>query len=111
VVTVSADSRYKGTFSYVENGIDVFGPFQPPPVLSSPDASWAVHTVSSREVGFPDVIAHHYYGDGSETLWWAVCLANGIVDPDTDMYPGQKIYIPPRDVISRYVSEVPRSDA
>jgi len=109
-VALPLDSRYKDSFSYVDNGAVVIGPMQPPPEFSRVSPRWTIHTVTSREVGFPDIIASRYYGDGSEKFWWVICLVNGIVNPDTDLYPGQKLSIPPQDLVTSFANRTSRAD-
>lgn len=105
MATVSLKSRYKDTLTYnLRGGVEVMGPFQAPAEFATPGRDWRVHVVEEFEIGFPDIIAVKYYGGGSEQLWWTVCLVNGIIDPDLDITPGQRIMIPPRDLVSRYVA-------
>ena len=105
MVQVALKSRYKDTYSYMEpGGVEVLGPFQPPPEFASVGRGWLTHVVVEHEVGFPDLIAVRYYGAGSEQLWWAVCLVNGIIDPDLDIRAGVSIVIPPRDLVARYTA-------
>lgn len=102
---VSLKSRYKDTFAYVESGgVEVMGPFQPPAEFDKPAKGWISHVVQQDEVGFPDILAVRYYGKGSEALWWCICLANGIIDPDLDMVAGKTLTIPPRDLVAQYTA-------
>lgn len=50
------------------------------------------HTVTETDLGQPDQIAYKYYNDSN--WWWMLCSYNGIVNPMTDMYLGQRIRIP-----------------
>jgi hypothetical protein len=105
MATVSLKSRYKDTTTYFERGgVEVMGPFQAPAEFDKPGRSWLVHVVQEFEIGFPDIIVVKYYGAGAEQLWWAVCLVNGIIDPDLDIIAGQRLLIPPRDLVSRYAA-------
>lgn len=40
----------------------------------------------------PDVISFSIYG--TEKLWWLICAANGIIDPNTELVAGKQIRIP-----------------
>lgn len=53
---------------------------------------YQLHTVSETDVAQPDSIAHRFYGKSD--WWWLICTYNGIVNPTTDMYLGQKLRIP-----------------
>lgn len=85
------------------------GPLQPPPEFDTPSRNWVLHVVQEHEVGFPDILAVTYYGKGSEPLWWVICLVNGVVDPDLDIIPGQRLLIPPRDLVARYATRRTRA--
>jgi len=39
----------------------------------------------------PDLIAQAAYGN--KNLWWLVCTANNIIDPNTELTAGKQIYI------------------
>ena len=40
----------------------------------------------------PDLIAASAYG--SKNLWWLICTANGIIDPNTELVAGKQILLP-----------------
>jgi len=40
----------------------------------------------------PDMISNFVYGNPS--LWWLICSANAIIDPNTELYSGKQIKIP-----------------
>ena len=42
--------------------------------------------------GRPDLIALQVYA--TENLWWAIMLANGILDAKTELTAGKKIVLP-----------------
>lgn len=42
--------------------------------------------------GRPDLLSYRFYGDA--TLWWAICLYNGIINPFKELIPGMVIKIP-----------------
>lgn len=97
-VSTTTSSRFKDTRAYDDRDGQgpVFGLMEPPVEFADLDLSLAdKHRVKAYEVGFLDLIAAQYYDFGYESYWWAIALVNGIVDPDTDMYVGQEIYIPP----------------
>jgi hypothetical protein len=51
-----------------------------------------VHIVSDTDLGQPDAIAYRYYGNSN--WWWLICSYNGVVNPLTDMFLGQRLKIP-----------------
>ncbi len=104
-ITVSSKSRYKDTpvFDDLGGAGPQFGLFTPPAEFVTGVSSWRVHTVRSHEVGMLDRLAVTYFGQDSEMLWWAIAVANGIVDTEYDMYPGQRLYIPPSSVASAFM--------
>lgn len=53
---------------------------------------YTFHTVTSSDLGQPDAIAFRYYQDSN--WWWLLCSFNGIVNPLTDMYLGQRLKVP-----------------
>jgi hypothetical protein len=103
-VLTSKMGRYKYTGVYLDSFGPSLGTWMAPPELDTKVASiGAVHVVSSADIGFLDRIAVKYYGDGTEMLWWAVCRVNGIIDPEIDVFPGLKIYVPSVDRVMAYV--------
>lgn len=54
--------------------------------------NYQTHVVTESDIGQPDGIAHKYYGDSQ--WWWLLCSYNGIVNPATDMYAGQRVRVP-----------------
>lgn len=53
---------------------------------------FSFHIVSDTDLSQPDAIAYKHYKDSN--LWWLICSYNGIVNPMTDMWLGQKLRIP-----------------
>jgi hypothetical protein len=53
---------------------------------------YTLHTVSETDISQPDGISYTNYGRSD--WWWLICTYNGIVNPITDMYIGQKLRIP-----------------
>lgn len=53
---------------------------------------YVLHTVTETDLGQPDAIAYAHYGDSN--WWWLICSYNGIVNPMTDMFLGQRLRIP-----------------
>jgi len=51
-----------------------------------------VATVPASMEFRPDIIANSAYGTVS--LWWLVCLANSIIDPNKELVAGKIIKIP-----------------
>lgn len=52
----------------------------------------SLYIVSDSDLGQPDRIAWRVYGDSN--WWWLICSYNGIINPMTDMYLGQRLRIP-----------------
>lgn len=105
-ISLAATSRYKDTLVYTEGGIPEFALFEPPPEFVTGAAGSVTHRVSQHEIGFLDILAVRYYGQGYEQLWWVLALANGIVDPELDMRVGMALTIPPRDDVIQFISRV-----
>lgn len=53
---------------------------------------YVIHVVSETDLGMPDAIAFKYYENSN--WWWVLCSYNGIVNPATDMFLGQRLRIP-----------------
>ncbi len=92
---LSRTSRYKDTQAFDAGGLVEFGLWESPAEFQNLPAGSRVHTVKSHEVGFLDILAVLYFGDGYEGMWWAIAQANNIIDPEADMYPGMRLVIPP----------------
>jgi hypothetical protein len=97
-------SRYKDTNNENTSEGTVLSLWVPPVEFQTVKDNWGTHTVRQHEVGFLDILAARYFGAGMEQLWWVIAQANGIVDPDVDMYPGQRLRIPSRDEVMTFVS-------
>jgi len=109
-IAIPLSSRYKDSFAHEDTaGVPVLGPMQLPEEFLTTSPAWTVHTVSEHEVGFLDKLAHRYFGMGQEHLWWVIALVNGIVDADLDVQPGQRLMIPPRDLVSRFAERRTRA--
>lgn len=97
--------RYKDTKFYDDgDGRYTQGPWQLPPEFEKIDDSWDVHIVRQHEVGFFDTIAVRYFGDGMESFWWIIAHVNGIMNIENDVKPGDKIRIPPRQLVESFIS-------
>lgn len=108
-IELSSLSRYKDTPAYNEGGLPEFCLFEAPDEFVDPADGYRTHHVSQSEVGFLDVVCVRYYGFGYEHLWWSVALVNGIIDPESEMYPGMSLVIPPKNLIVQFASR--RGDA
>lgn len=105
IVTTSS-SRYRRTPLLNEDGLYFYGPYIPPTEFDQAYPSGTItHLVSIQEVGFLDKIAVRYYGPGNEGLWWAICRVNGIIDVETDMWPGLKLTIPTIQIAKLFLAE------
>ena len=49
-------------------------------------------TVGSGEVGALDLISERLYG--TDRLWWILAVANGIIDPFTEVTSGKELKFP-----------------
>lgn len=109
-IGISNLSRYKDTplFDDALFGKDEiqFGTMVPPEEFLEPSENVRRHTVAASEVGFLDILAVRFYGQGYEELWWSIALANAILDPENDMFVGQTLLIPPRAQAIKFISRV-----
>ena len=98
-------SRYKDTPLFLDPDEEqpVFA-LQEPPAEFNDTTDFAVHRVRSREIGFLDQVAVRHYGVGNEILWWSIASANGMIDPENEMFAGQEIFVPPRAAAVQFVS-------
>jgi len=103
-ISLSNLSRYKDTPVFQEGDEIEFALFEPLPEFFEPRDDYRIHRVKMNEIGFLDLLAVQYYGHGHEKLWWVIALANAIVDPEIDMYPGMALAIPPRSVVAQFLS-------
>ncbi len=108
-VVLPASSRYKDTPVFDEGGALEFALWETPPEFVDLPQGSLLHLVRSNEVGFLDAIAVLYYGRGFEQLWPAIAAANGIIDPELEMFPGMQLVIPPRVQVNVFLSR--RGDA
>jgi len=105
-IQLSNYSMYKDTPVYLDpDNVIRFALWVPPAeFLSGQQGVGATnHTVVSAEVGFLDLIAFKYYGPGYERMWRAIMQANAMTNPETDMYPGQVLTIPPRSSVQQFL--------
>ncbi len=70
-------------------------------------STFRTYVVRSLDIGFLDRIAVQFYGAGFEWAWWVLAYANSMVDPDQEMFVGQRLVIPPRDSVQRFLSRRP----
>lgn len=110
-ISLAGTSRYKDTviFRTPDNRV-VPGLMEPPSEFDPNQEDERVHIVEESEIGFLDSIAIRYYGPGLESLWWGIALANGLVDVETELYPGDAIVIPPRAQVLAYIARASRDD-
>jgi nucleoid-associated protein YgaU len=102
--SLPASTRYKDTAAYATTEGAKFALWEPPPEFTEPSEDARLHSVRKHEVGFLDLLARRYYGDGYESMWWAIALANAIIDPEIDMKPGDVLVIPPRSAVLSYLA-------
>lgn len=97
-------SRYKDTPVYDEGGALEFELWAAPPEFGDQGTAGRTHRVTQHEVGFLDIIAVRYFGRGFESAWWAIAQANGIIDPEREMFAGMALIIPPKSRVTQYLS-------
>ena len=56
------------------------------------NAEYKVSVIPAEMEFRPDIIAQAAYGD--DRLWWLVCSANAIIDPNTELVAGKQIKLP-----------------
>ncbi len=104
-IGIAAGSRYKDTPLYAApDGQPEFALMEPPVEFATEQEVFQIHRVARNEIGFLDLLAVKYYGQGQEDLWWTIAWANGIVDPEKDMAVGQVLVIPARSTVLDFVS-------
>ena len=84
----------------------MFALFEPPGDFFEPRSDYKVHRIKEHEVGFLDKLAVQYYGSNNEELWWVIALANAIVDPEREMYPGMTLAIPPQAAVVQFLARI-----
>jgi hypothetical protein len=107
-LSLRPDTRYKDTRVYDDDGVVSFALLEPPPELVAA-ADDIVHMVQEHEVGFLDKIAANYYGTGYEKLWWVIALVNGVIDAETELFPGARIRIPQRSRVVQFLMRAGRA--
>ena len=103
-VVISTDSIYKDTPVFEGDRGPEFGAFVPPVEFNTPDENYKLYRLESHEVGFLDLVANKFWGQGSEIFQRGLMLANAMLDPEVDMFAGQELIIPPRDALLRFQS-------
>ena len=113
-VTILPTSRYPETKVYDDqDGIGpIYGLWEIPEEFGEAAdlSTFNRHLVQKNEVGTLDRVAVRHYGLGREALWWAIAIVNGIVNPETDMYAGQEIFVPPFSLVTAYMQRGTRAD-
>lgn len=103
----AANSRYKLTKVYAGDRGNELGLLESLADLIGVGTSYRTYAVRSPDVGFLDRIAVQFYGAGFEWAWWAIAYANNMVDPDQEMFVGQRLVIPSREALLRFVARAP----
>jgi hypothetical protein len=110
-ITLATQSRYKDTTVLSTGGIVEFALWNPPLEFTVLPIGSTTHIVRKNEIGMLDALAVKYFGPGTEVLWWTIAQANGIQDPEIDMYPGQVLTIPPRSSITSFTARAGLANA
>ncbi len=80
------------------------GLMSPPPELGTVGPDWSDLVLTSADIGGLDRTAVRLYGAGSETLWWSILLANGVVHTERELYPGIRIKVPPLSAVRTFLA-------
>jgi hypothetical protein len=88
----------------LEGGVLEFALMEPIREFTEKVEGYRIHRVKQNEVGFLDLLAVQYYGIGYEKLWWVIAYANAMIDPESEMYPGLALLIPPRTAVIQFLS-------
>jgi len=67
------------------------------------DSNDQYHVITQREVNRLDIISNNYYQ--SPEYWWAIALANNLIDPFV-IEEGMVLRIPPLTSLSSYDNEI-----
>lgn len=103
-ISVPITSRFRYTRVFFTNGLYRYGTYVPPPSFETVQAgNYSSYSVTASDIGFLDRIAVRFYGPGNESMWWALCRVNGIIDPEVDVWPGRKLKIPPREQVVQFI--------
>jgi hypothetical protein len=99
-------TRYKDTSMYTGDRGNEFGLMEIPSEFQEPTSDYKQHRVRQDEIGFLDIIAVRYYGNGMEELWWIIALVNDMIDYEQEMFVGQVLLIPPREKVIAFLSRL-----
>ena len=103
-VLIPRGSRYKDTRAFRGARGPEFEMFSVPSEFETlPDNSQR-YTVKQHEIGFLDAIASEVYGEGMESFWWIIALANDMIDPEKEMRAGDILVIPPISLVQEFIS-------
>ncbi len=62
-----------------------------------------LYQLEARDCPFPELLSYRLYG--TTDYWWILCWANGVINPMTDMNPGDSWQIPTYDSIQTMLSQ------
>ena len=121
LLQLSSRSRYKLARAFVNAKDDPrllgrniggfeFGLLPTLPDFDDVGTQYRVHEVRQEEVGFLDGIARRFYGDGFEDMWWVIAYVNAIINPEQDMFAGQRLLVPSRDLVTRFLNRKAGAD-
>jgi len=103
-IGISVRSRYKDTDVYSGTTEPEFGLFTEPEEFVEDDGSWKRHRVLPQDIGNLDALAVRYFGIGYEGLWWAIAMANAMINPEEEMVAGDVIVIPSRALAVKFIA-------
>jgi hypothetical protein len=114
-VRVSTRSRYKMSKAYIDSeksglfanrGV-VFGPMALMEDFYSLGDDYFAYRVGGKDIGFLDLVARSFFGEGNEDLWWTIAYANAVIDPETDLISGDVIAIPAPELTTKFLLRSP----
>lgn len=101
---VAQTDHYKDTDAFTGPRGPEFGLYRTPEEYEEERDDYQVHIVAASELGFLDILAVRYFGEGNETAWRAIAIANAMIDPEVEMFVGQRLLIPPRSLVIQFES-------
>ncbi len=114
-LTVSSRSRIKMCKAYLDEAKSgffanrgvVLGPLPKLDDFFELGQNYKLYRLTASDVGFLDYTMTRFQGQGNEDLWWTIAYANAVIDPETDLKPGDVVAIPDDDRISSWLNRSP----
>jgi hypothetical protein len=61
-----------------------------------------LYTLKASDCPFPELLSYKFYG--TTDFWWVLCWINGVINPMTDMIPGDSWGIPSFDSVQAFLA-------